>query len=255
MYDDTRRTENGSSEFEKLKKENPDLSDSMIRQLITLRHAPAMFNILNMSPSECSWNISPADMEEHIRRTAAKFLGANEIVMVTVDPVARSTEPICCVWLRSNSKHLVDKSSYDNGQQQVLQPSVKRFSPELTKFAEQFAPLENPDGTPRNRKKLIKLCDNDARDSSVKGLEISLNRMIFTFFDAENRAFQDTYGNGVASPRCDIRCKLIYSKRNDGDRGRLEAIKITKFLSNAAGRRRLRPTRSFNDHRSDWDND
>ena len=231
---------------------NAPINDSMKRQLETLRNSTAFFNILNRTPSEVSWNISLDQMEEIVYNTAAEFLGAKEIVTVTINNRGKSREPECLVWIRKDSRHRVDSTVRGKGDQ-VFSPTVNRYSEELKRFCEQFAPTERPDGTPINRKKMVQERDPDDRtDKNIKGIVISVSRVLYRVFDVENRAFLDTYGRDVSAPRCELSCKVLMNSMADGTK-RVFAFRVTKRVQNSEHRRpSARP--AFRD-RQDEDDD
>lgn len=229
-----------------------NINDSMKRQLELLRKSPTFFNILGLTPTEVTWTIDLESMEKYVKETAERYLG-NEVRMATIDPTSRTREPMCHIWLKADSKHLVDSSRGNGSNDQVFAPKVSRFSDELKRFADQFAPTENPDGTPISRKKLIKIKKNDRNlDQSIVAIPISLTRMLKRIFDVENRAFIDTYGSNGSLGRCNLKCSLKYTKKHNGD-SVLSAIRVTKRLDDDSLRRRPRPIGSFRD--SDRDDD
>ena len=228
------------------------LSSAIKRQLELLKQAPTFYNMMNLVPSEVTWNVDVEKMEKLVADTAAKYLGADEVRMATIDPTSRSRAPLCFIWLKENSRHLVDTSKGNNSNQ-VISPKVNRFSEDLKRFADQFAPTERPDGTPINRKKMVQERDPDDRtDKNIKGIVISVSRVLYRVFDVENRAFLDTYGRDVSAPRCELSCKVLMNSMADGTK-RVFAFRVTKRVQNSEHRRpSARP--AFRD-RQDEDDD
>lgn len=233
---------------------NANIPESVKRDMATLRQAPVMHNILNLIPSECSWYIEASDMEKYVLKVADEFLGSGEVRMVTIDPGYKSSAvPTTCIWLKKDSKHLVDNTK-SNGSQMVITPHVDKFSEQLKRFCDQFAPQQRDDGTPISRKKRIVLVNNanQSGDRSIIGVRIDLTRVIARIFDVENRSFSDTYGADTPARRCNLNCKAIYNKNDD--RPRLIAIRVTKRFDDMRGdRRNSRPIPSFKNNRNDDD--
>lgn len=230
-----------------------DPKEAKERQLKVLKQAPVMYNMLNLVPSECTWYISASDLEKHIYNTAAEYLGSSEITMVTLERgIKDNRRPYCYLWIKKNSRHLVERRERDD--RMVFTPAMERYSDDLKRFAEQFAPNRQEDGTPINRKKLIRLLKNENGDNSIVAIQLDLNRILQRLFDTENKGFVDTYGNGqdVNARRCWIRCRGIYDRRSDG-RGQLQSIQVTKFLDGGRGNHsRPHPVGMFKD-RNDRD--
>lgn len=222
------------------------LNESTKRQLELLRQSPTLFNMLSLTPSAVTYNIDIEKMEQYVADIAAKYLGKEEVRMATIDPQSRTREPLCYIWLKSDSRHLVDKSDRADSNQ-VFVPKISKFSDELKRFGEQFCPTERSDGTPINRKKMIQIRKNDKPgDQSIVAVPISLSRMLNRIFDIENRAFIDTYGTGVSAPRCNLKCSLRYVKKRDGNSS-LASIQVVKRLDTDSMNRRPRPVGSFRD--------
>ena len=231
-------------------------ADNRERQLKVLKQAPVMFNMLDLVPSECTWYLSANDLEKHIYNMAAQYLGSNEITMVTLERGLKETRrPLCYLWIKKNSKHLVDRRERDD--KLVFTPTMERYSDDLKRFAEQFALNRQDDGTPINRKKLIRILKNDGGDSSIVAIPLDLNRVLQRLFDTENKGFIDTYGNGqdVSARRCWIKCKGIYDRRSDG-RGQLQTIMVTKFFDGGRNNHgRPHPVGMFKDRDDRYDDD
>lgn len=228
------------------------LSEEIKRQLAVLRQATTMFNAMNLIPSECSWYITAEDMEKHVLRVAEEFLGKGEVKMVTIEAgLKNSRVPRTYIWLKKDSKHLVDKSKSGNTGM-VINPKVDRFSDELRRFADQFAPTQREDGSEISRKKRIRLMENTRGDKTIVAIPIDLTRILGRMFDAENRAFQDTYGSDVVARRCLIRGECKYTNR--GDRPTLSAIKVTKYFEGVRDSHgNNRPMVNFRDRDNDDD--
>lgn len=227
------------------------LSSAIKRQLELLKQAPTFYNMMNLVPSEVTWNVDVEKMEKLVADTAAKYLGADEVRMATIDPTSRSRAPLCFIWLKENSRHLVDASKGNNSNQ-VISPKVNRFSEDLKRFADQFAPTERPDGSPISRKKMIQVKSNRYGDKSIVAIPISIERVLKRLFDVENRGFIDTYGAGTAAPRCTLSVSMKYSTKRNGDLV-LSYFRITKKLDTDGRHGRPRPVGSFNDRDDDED--
>lgn len=230
------------------------VNESMQRQLEFLSKAPTIFNILSLVPSETTWVIKLDDMEKYIRDIAAQYLGSEEILFVTIDPSVSGShrrEPQCHVWLNRNSRHFVDYTAKKESGNMLINPTIHQFSNELKRFADQFAPLEDANGNRKNRKKLITLSES-ANYKDILAVNISLSRAVYRLFDAENRAFTETYGAGTSAPKCNIVCSLSYSKKRNGDNV-LSAIRVTK-KQEVLTQRRPTPVSSFRD-RDRYDDD
>jgi len=225
-----------------------DPKEAKEHQIKVLKQAPVMYNLLDLVPSECTWYITASDLEKHIYNMACQYLGASEVTMVTLERGLKETRrPYCYLWIKQNSRHLVDRRERDPNQ--VFTPTMERYSDDLKRFAEQFAPNRQEDGTPINRKKLIRLLKNENSDKSIVAIVLDLNRILQRLFDTENKSFIDTYGNGpdVNARRCWIRCRGIYDRRSDG-RGQIQSIQVTKFFDGGrSNHSRPHPVGQFRD--------
>ena len=147
---------------------------------------------------------------------------------------------------------MVDNTIRGNGNQ-VMTPVVRRYSDDLKRFAEQFAPVETPNGKPISRKHMIQERQPDDRtDQNLVAIMVSVGRVIYRVFDAENRAFLDTYGRDVSAPRCEVRCSALI--RNRGEGSVVYAIRVVKRVE-VRDTRRPTARQSFRDRRNDDDDD
>lgn len=223
---------------------NAPLSEEIKRQLMTMRQATTMFNVLNLIPSECAWYISAEKMEEYVLKVAEEFLGKGEIKMVTIEAGLKgSRAPRTYIWMKKDSRHLVDKSKSGSNSNMVISPRVDRFSDDLRKFADQFAPTKREDGSDISRKKRIRLMENTKGDKTITAIPVDLTRILGRIFDEENRGFQDTYGSDVPARRCLIRGECKYTTKND--RTTLTAIKVTKYFEGVRDHSNNRPMVNF----------
>lgn len=202
------------------------INDQMKRALKALRQAPVFHNIMDLVPSACTWNIPIDNMETYVLTTAQEWLGKEEVKMVTIDPALKGRRPVAYVWLRKDSRHLVDASKSKNTNL-VISPKVERFSDELKKFADQFAPTEREDGTPISRKKRIDIRENERGDKSIVAVSVDINRILYRIFDVDNRGFLDMFGADATSRKCSLDCVCRYSKRGTNER-ELSYIIVTK---------------------------
>ena len=220
------------------------INDQMKAQLKMLRSSPVLYNMLGLVPTECTWTIKVDDMERFVMNIAKQYLG-NEVRMVTIEAGAsKNKEPRTYVWLKADSYHLVD-TQHGKNPNNVFTPKVDRYSEELKKFADLFAPEYYEDGSPINRKKRIRPLQNARGDKSIMAIPVSLSRVCKTMFDVESRAFQDTFGSDVPILRCSLRCDGTYYKR--GDHLELSHITVTKYLPGKADKGKPSPKQNFRD--------
>jgi hypothetical protein len=231
---------------------NAPINDSMKRQLKTLRQSPVFYNLLSLIPSECTWTLPVEELERYVKETASEFLGKDEVRYVTID-AGPKIEPRTYVWIKADSRHLVDRSK-SNNTNMAITPKVERFSEDLKKFCDQFAPAYREDGSFINRKKRIQIArPSDRTDSSLRAVKVDLTRILLRIFDTDNRAFLDTYGSDTPARRVGLRFKVHWDKK--GDRRALSAVSITKYFEGAGRRERPRVANSSFSDRERGDRD
>jgi hypothetical protein len=232
--------------------EKSSLSEEIKRELKVLRNAPTMFNAMDLIPSECTWYILLEDMERYVRQVAEEFLGREEIRTVTIEPGLKGSRvPRTYIWLKRDSKHLVDKSRTVSADL-VINPQMDRYSDELKRFADRFAPTHRDDGSEISRKKLIQIVQNIRDDHSIVGIPVDIVRVLQRLFDSDNRGFQDAYGSEKGARRCRVEVACKYN--NKGERLALTAFKVTKYLEGSRGSRvDNRPIPRFTDRRYEDD--
>lgn len=226
-------------------KNDGGLSPAIRDQLAIMKQAPVLFNSAGLIPASAGWVLTIEQMEDAIQKTAIQYLGASEVKYVTVN-CFNKREPLACVWLRKDSKHLVDKSAA-NDPDLLVKVEVSRYSEELKRFADNFAPTHREDGTPINRKKRIQLVREDRGNKDIIAVKVDINLFLARLFDVDNKGFMDTYGQGASARRVVVDCSIIYdNRRNSSGEKKPIAFKIEKsFEGDGLMKGRNKPVPAF----------
>lgn len=216
----------------------------------TLRSSPVFHNLLGYGPSECVFVLAIDDLEKDIENMAKRFL--DDIQFVTIEIIPNSGRPIAYVWLRKDSKHLVDKRA-EKDQNMVFNPRIMQFSQQIKDFADNFAPIVDENGKKIDRSRRLKLLNPKTGNNNFVAIRVDVNRFIQRMFDANNLDFRDIYirNNSNHSVRpCGIKCKMLYrTKEGPYSRKNCNGIRITKYYldSRSNGYGMDRPIIGFND--------
>lgn len=240
-----------SNETTNLKSE---LNESIKTQLEVLKSSPAFFNMMGLAPTTVSWTIRVEDMENYVLKTAREYLGTKDVVMASINDVGHHREPLCYIWIKEDSSHLVDRRKVESSNSMVFVPRVNQYSADLRRFANNFAPTERPDGSYINRKNMLRVLTGDQvkNASGLAAIPVSLNRVLRAIFDAENKGFIDTYGANAHPAPCSISCDLIFNTNRDGEETSLASIKVTKRIR-GLNNKKPRVVGSFRDSKNNDD--
>lgn len=232
---------------------NESRDTALENDLKTLRSSPVFHNLLGYGPSECVYVLTIGDLEKDIENMAKRYL--DDIQFVTIEIVPNSGRPIAYVWLRNDSKHLVDKKT-EKDQNMVFNPRIMQFSQQIKDFADNFAPDTDDNGNKIDRSRRLKLLNPKTGNNNFVAIRVDINRFIQRMFDAKNFDFRDVYSrnntNHSVRP-CGIKCKMLYhTKEGPYSRKNCNGIRITKYYldSRANGYGMDRPIIGFNDRNS-----
>ena len=199
-----------------------------------LKSNPLIHNTLGLLPAEVTYVIPLDDLEKSIREIAKRYIDGIEYTTIEIEP--SSGRPNAYVWLRRDSKHLIDRRADDPDM--VFNPHIVQFSQALKDFADNFAPDKDEKGRFIDRSRRIQIKSPRGNNSNLVAIKIDLDKVLQRIFDINNLSFRDTYGKNdkslVARP-CKMRCKLIYkSDRKDGfDRRNCLGLRVTKLYQHS----------------------
>lgn len=218
-----------------------DVPVEMKKRLKALKQSPVAFCNVDLLPSETVWIVPIDVLERQIRSLMATYLEAKEIQDVTIwrEP-DRKGVPKVIVWLRSDSKHLVEKS--ERTDDQLISPTVQRYSQQLRDMCDQFAPLKNDDGYDIPRKKRIDIL-KARHDTGLSGVRLDFMRVADRLFDRNNKGFLKTFGNDSPMRPITLVYNALYDRR---DGNKMTAFRITKKYSDRDTSDR-RPVPSYRD--------